>query len=149
MSKNFLLTIGVWCELKKEAQDVREAVFVVEQNVPIELEMDAMDPSSIHVVIYDQLYPVATARLLPNGTIGRMAVRREYRGQGLGAKLLQVLMRKAIELGHTEIVLSAQVHAKGFYQRFGFSAYGPEYSDAGIAHCRMRYVSELIDVVFD
>lgn len=141
MTNHFRIQFGTWEQLSKEAQSVRMAVFVNEQCVPIELEMDEMDAQCLHVVIFDDLKAVATARLLPDASIGRMAVLAEYRGQGLGAMLLQSLMDKAQQLGHTVLRLSAQLHAIGFYERFGFVVYGESYIDAGIVHRAMRYSS--------
>lgn len=139
MASSYKIQVGTWEQLSQVAQSVRMVVFVEEQDVPIELEMDDMDAKSIHIVIFDDQKAVATARLLPDASIGRMAVLVQYRGQGLGAMLLQTLMDKAKQLGYTELSLSAQQHAIGFYERFGFVAYGEYYLDAGIAHRAMRH----------
>ena len=132
------LRVDNWNALKDHASTVRHEVFVIEQQVPPELEMDEMDAQCIHAVAYDaQQRPVATGRLLPDGHIGRMAVRKIARGTGIGGLVLQRLIQAARARGDTEVVLSAQVHAMGFYARYGFVAEGDVYMDAGIAHRTM------------
>lgn len=118
---------------------VREPVFVIEQAVPIELEWDDLDPLSEHALALDEGgRPIGAARLTPERMIGRMAVLGGWRGRGVGAALLEHLLRRAAELGHPAVALHAQVHAIGFYARYGFRPEGPEFDDAGIAHRLMR-----------
>lgn len=118
---------------------VREPVFIVEQQVPEELEWDELDPLSIHVVAREpDGTPIGTARLTPDHRIGRMAVLPPWRGRGVGAALLKMLIQHARELGYPELELHAQTHALGFYQQHGFTAFGEEFDEAGIAHLRMR-----------
>ena len=123
----------------KDLRAVREPVFVVEQNVPLELEWDDLDPRCHHVIARDgQHRPIGTGRLTPEHKIGRMAVLREWRGQGVGDALLQALIEQARRLGWSEVTLNAQVSAVGFYEKFGFKSYGDEYEEAGIQHQGMR-----------
>jgi predicted GNAT family N-acyltransferase len=123
----------------KDLRAVREPVFVVEQNVPLELEWDDLDPKCHHVIARDgQHQPIGTGRLTPEHKIGRMAVLKEWRGQGVGDALLQALIEQARRLGWNEVTLNAQVGAVGFYEKFGFKAYGDEYEEAGIQHQCMR-----------
>ncbi len=132
------LRVGAWTALREDASAIRHDVFVLEQQVPPELEMDEMDAHCIHAVAYDAGgTPVATGRLLPDGHIGRMAVRQSARGTGIGGQVLQRLIQAARERGDSEVVLSAQVHALGFYTRYGFVAEGEVYMDAGIEHRTM------------
>lgn len=133
-----MIRVDTWDVLKSDASGVRHEVFVIEQQVPESLELDDMDAQCIHAVAYaaDQV-PIATGRLLPDGHIGRMAVRRQARGGGIGGQVLQRLIRAARERGDKEVVLSAQTHALGFYARYGFVAEGDVYMDAGIAHRTM------------
>ena len=132
------LRVDNWEALREHATIVRHEVFVIEQKVPPELEMDEMDAVCIHAVAYDaQHTPIATGRLLPDGHIGRMAVRKSARGTGIGGQVLQRLIQAARARGDAEVVLSAQVHALGFYTRYGFVAEGEVYMDAGIAHRTM------------
>ena len=123
----------------QDLRRVREPVFVVEQQVPIEEEWDAMDPLCRHVVARDaQHQPIGTGRLTPQHKIGRMAVLREWRGKGVGEALLMALIELARELGLHEVSLNAQLSAVGFYSKFGFLPYGVEFEEAGIGHQAMR-----------
>lgn len=131
---------GDWATLSADAQVIRIAVFVQEQNVPAELEMDEKDAVCLHAVAYDARgTPVGTGRLLPDGHIGRMAVMRDVRGSGIGGALLRGLMAHARERGHPDVVLSAQTHAAPFYRAHGFEQVGDEFFEAGIAHVEMRH----------
>ena len=133
------IVIGDWDDLREDAQRLRIEVFVIEQGVPIELEWDEGDEVSIHAVAYDEAgQAVATGRLLPDGHIGRMAVRQSARGQRIGSQVLKALLAEAAREGHTELVLHAQLHAWTFYERHGFVGEGEEFMEAGIAHRRMR-----------
>lgn len=133
------IKIAAWDELQADAAAIRMEVFVVEQKVPAELEMDEMDPVCVHAVAYDDAgTPVATGRLLPDGHIGRMAVRKSGRGQGVGGAVLQALMATARQRGDREVMLNAQTHAATFYGSHGFAQEGEEFMDAGIPHIHMR-----------
>jgi predicted GNAT family N-acyltransferase len=81
---------------------------------------------------------IGTGRLLPDGHIGRMAVLKAWRGQGAGRALLRALVEEARRRGDREVVLSAQIHALGFYRAAGFAPEGPVYEEAGIPHQSMR-----------
>lgn len=118
---------------------VREVVFVQEQQVPLELEWDALDPACRHVVARDaQGAAIGTGRLTPERRIGRMAVLRDWRNAGVGAALLQALLRLAREAGWKDVSLHAQVGALDFYTRHGFVPDGPRFMEAGIEHQSMR-----------
>ncbi len=132
-------TLG-WEEAKAEAGPIRFEVFVDEQNVPAEIELDEYDAACVHVVARDDGRAVGTGRLLPDGHIGRMAVLKDWRGKGVGAKMLTMLMECARARGDKEVALSAQTHALGFYKRHGFVDEGPTYLEAGILHQAMRKV---------
>jgi predicted GNAT family N-acyltransferase len=127
-----------WEQARAHATPVRLVVFVEEQRVPAELEMDEKDASCVHAVAFLDDRAVGTGRLLPDAHIGRMAVLKEFRGQGVGGAILRQLMRAARERGDREIVLSAQVHAVAFYREHGFEVYGGVYDEAGIPHQDMR-----------
>lgn len=133
-----LIELLPWEQARAHAAPIRFAVFVEEQGVPRELELDEMDEKSVHAVAFEDGKPVATGRLLPDGHIGRMAVLKDWRGRGIGAQILGRLMDRAREEGHREVVLSAQVQATAFYRRHGFAEEGAEYMDAGIPHREMR-----------
>lgn len=130
-------TMG-WEDARAEAEPIRYAVFVDEQKVPVEMELDAYDPVCVHVVARSDGKAVGTGRLLPDGHIGRMAVLKKWRGKGTGSAMLEALMRVARERGDKEVALSAQTHALGFYRKHGFVSEGPEYPDCGIPHQDMR-----------
>jgi predicted GNAT family N-acyltransferase len=135
------IDLGDWSSLRASAAPIRFAVFVEEQKVPAEIELDEFDALSLHALAIDAGGAVlGTGRLLPDGHIGRMAVLQRARGAGVGSALLRALMEAARARGDREVVLSAQTHAIPFYARFGFVAEGEEYDDAGIAHRLMRLV---------
>jgi predicted GNAT family N-acyltransferase len=130
--------VGAWAQLGEAAQAVRMAVFVEEQGISPELELDARDAGAVHAVAYDaQGIPVATGRLLPDAHIGRMAVLKDLRGRGVGATILRALMAMAAHRGDRELRLHAQHTAVDFYAREGFEAVGEEYLEAGIPHRTM------------
>ena len=127
-----------WTEKHEVLQLIRYVVFVVEQNVPIEEEWDGMDESSTHFLASDAAgLPVGTARLMPTGQIGRMAVLQPLRGSGIGSKILQNVVQHAKLLAFDRIFLHAQTHAIEFYERHGFVAQGDQFMDAGIPHREM------------
>ena len=130
---------GSWAALGAAASAIRHEVFVVEQQVPLELELDAFDAVSLHALATDGENALGTGRLLPDGHIGRMAVRREARGAGIGSMLLQALMGQAQQRGDAAVVLHAQLSAVGFYRRHGFVPEGAVFMDAGIEHIAMRH----------
>lgn len=117
---------------------VRETVFIKEQNVPVALEWDSEDQTATHVITrLGNGQVVATARLLANGHIGRMAVLESFRARGIGTMMLNRLLEKARQSGLTRVFLNAQTSATGFYQKNGFTLAGEEFMDAGIPHYRM------------
>lgn len=133
------IELGAWDELAQEATPIRHAVFVQEQGVPAEIELDEWDPLSLHAIARDgDGRAIGTGRLLPDGHIGRMAVLRTARGSGAGTAILLALMDAARERGHREVVLNAQTHAARFYRRLGFVEEGGVFDDAGIPHIAMR-----------
>jgi predicted GNAT family N-acyltransferase len=129
-------------EDRPEIAALRTRVFVEEQGVPPEIEQDAADADAVHVLSRDDAGAVvATGRLLVRGStagIGRMAADASVRGQGHGAAVLEELHRQAVLRGVTAIELHAQVSARGFYERAGYTAVGEEYEEAGISHVTMR-----------
>lgn len=136
----FQLRFGDWADLHTDAKAVRFEVFVKEQHVPTEIELDDMDAVCLHAVAYDASQNVlGTGRLLPDGHIGRMAVRKIARGGGVGGAILQALMSAAQQRGDKQVMLNAQIHAEAFYARHGFARHGAEFFEAGIAHIEMRH----------
>lgn len=131
---------ATWQDDHATLKAIRFEVFVEEQNVPADEEVDRFDPVSIHAIAWVDGVAAACGRLLPDGHIGRMAVRKPYRGKNIGAAVLEHLIERARQRGDREVVLSAQTHAIGFYEKFGFVAYGPEYLDCDIPHRDMKRV---------
>ncbi|TSA11143.1 MAG: GNAT family N-acetyltransferase [Betaproteobacteria bacterium] len=135
----FSVTLCAWDDARPDARRIREQVFVREQGVPLELEWDDHDVHCDHALAYsDDGVAIGTGRLLPDGHIGRMAVLSEWRGKGVGALLLLALVEQARMRGHTAAHLNAQIHAAGFYRRYGFEVEGPEFMEAGIPHVAMQ-----------
>ena len=133
---------------------LRHEVFVVGQDVPEEIERDALDADAQHAVAFLDGALVGTGRLVSGrideqgalvpdtagtvGTIGRMAVLEPARGTGIGRGLLDLLVQSAADQGLAAVELHAQLHARGFYERAGFTPYGEIYLEAGIEHLGMR-----------
>jgi predicted GNAT family N-acyltransferase len=118
---------------------VREEVFVHEQNVPPEMEVDEDDPRSLHVLARaPDGTVIAAGRLTPAGQIGRMAVLKDWRDRGVGSALLQLLLEQARTRGMKEVRLHAQADATGFYLKHGFETAGDDFMEAGILHRPMR-----------
>ena len=129
-----------WDAARTEARRIRTTVFVEEQGVPLEIEMDDMDAVSVHALAYVGGAAVGTGRLLPDGHIGRMAVLKESRALGVGGAILASLVAEARRRGMKEVVLAAQTHALGFYRKHGFREAGAVFEEAGISHQEMRRV---------
>ncbi len=131
-----------WNADRDAIRRVRERVFVIEQAVDPELEWDGLDPECEHAVVETPDGKiVATGRLYcadGAGKIGRMAVLKDHRGNGMGAAILEFLVERARARGLSSARLNAQTHALRFYQRGGFTAEGPEFDEAGIPHRHMR-----------
>ncbi len=127
-----------WSEQQETLKLIRFEVFVDEQNVPVEEELDDLDAIATHflVTLCDGT-PAATGRLLEDGRIGRMAVRKIARGTGAGLKMLNFMIETGKKAGISSFYLHAQTHAIGFYEKAGFLAHGEEFMDAGIPHVEM------------
>lgn len=127
-----------WAAARARAAPIRFTVFVEEQKVPEDAEIDAWDPQCVHALAFDEGgRALGTARLLPDGHIGRMAVLKEARQHGVGSALLTALMAEARRRGHRRAALSAQTHAIAFYRRHGYVVVSDEYMDCGIPHVDM------------
>ena len=138
MTEAISIRIVAWTEARADAMRVREAVFVVEQGVPPEIELDEWDPQCDHALAFEPGgRAVGTGRLLPDGHIGRMAVLRDWRGRGIGGALLAALVERAAARGMRHLALNAQTHAVPFYARYGFVAFGTEFMEADIPHVAM------------
>lgn len=129
-----------WQKDGKQLRALRKQVFIDEQNVSQEEEWDGLDDSAIHVIATtSQGHVVGTARILPSGQIGRMAVLREFRGFGLGARILQAAVNHILSHHLPAPFLHAQTHAIPFYEKLGFVVDGDLFMDAGIPHRNMVF----------
>ncbi|TCB60357.1 GNAT family N-acetyltransferase [Acinetobacter terrae] len=133
----FTIRTGSWDELQNDAKLIREQVFIHEQQIAAEDEWDAEDAVSVHFVVYDQDQPIATARLLKNNSVGRVAVLKSHRGVGIGKLLMQQIIQQAKHEQREFLKLSSQVHAMQFYTGLGFKVEGEQYLDCGIPHIDM------------
>lgn len=130
---------GNWRDLAGAAGAVRRAVFVDGMDVPEELDFDGTDDDAQHLVVFSGGRAIGTGRLhLPEARIGRMAVLPDFRGSGIGSRILQQLLSEAIRRGFRKVTLHAQQHAIPFYRRFGFREEGQLFEEAGIPHQTMR-----------
>ncbi len=138
---SFRVRTARWPQDAECLRTLRHAVFVVEQGVPETLEWDGLDPQCMHAIAEaSDGRPVGCGRLLPDAHIGRMAVLRPWRNQGVGGMVLLHLVDLARAAGHARIVLNAQTHALAFYGRHGFVPFGATFEEAGIPHQAMERV---------
>ena len=135
---NLRLEVGPWAQEAPALAALRRLVFVQEQGVPLALELDEHDPDAWHLLARSPSGSVVGCVRCVHDHIGRLAVRADWRGLGLGRALLQQAMRHVHGAGYASAVLAAQVQALAFYQQLGFVAEGPVFDDAGIAHQLMR-----------
>ncbi|BCU65743.1 hypothetical protein F941_00611 [Acinetobacter bouvetii DSM 14964 = CIP 107468] len=133
----FKIVSGSWDALQQAIKPIRDAVFIQEQQITPEDEWDAEDAVSLQFAVYDQHQPIATARLLQNNSIGRVAVLKSHRGLGIGKLLMHAIIQQAKSEQREFLKLSSQVHAIQFYAGLGFQVQGDEYLDCGIAHIEM------------
>lgn len=125
----------------KDALKIRHDVFVTEQGVSVTDEIDELEDKTIHVVLYKEGEPIATARIYALDTeiykVQRVAVQKKVRKQGFGALLMTEVEKKVVELGGRKITLGAQNTAIPFYERIAYTIEGAEFMDAGIPHHTM------------
>ena len=141
----FDVQIADWARQHDVLSEIRYAVFVEEQGVPLALELDDLDrdPSAVVHVIANSVdgAAIGTARmLLEDGMVrvGRMAVLQTWRGQGVGMQMLDALCENAKQRRYSKVRLYAQMHAAQFYRKQGFAPVGEEFNEAGITHIEMR-----------
>jgi ElaA protein len=124
----------------KRAFAIRMRVFVREQGVPADMELDRDDARATHLLSMIPGKAVGTARIVigrGNAKIGRMAVLKRFRRKGVGTKLLKRAIVTAETLGAKKIYLHAQVPVIGFYETMGFRCAGAVFDEAGIPHRKM------------
>ncbi len=124
---------------KNDISYIRNIVFVEELKIPKELEWDDQDTTAHHYILSSEQHKIlAYARLLPSGKLGRVAVLKHYRNQGLGSMLVSTICEKATKLGIETLKLSAQTTAVIFYEKLGFQISGEVFTEAGIEHRSMH-----------
>lgn len=139
MQHDFKIQKVTWQTHALQLKAVREQVFINEQQVPVELEWDGLDEFAQHLLAFnDAGEAIGCSRLLGNGSIGRMAVLKSWRGLSVGTALLNAAIAHYQQLDVQPITLSAQTHAISFYQKAGFEVCSEPYLDAGILHVDMR-----------
>jgi predicted GNAT family N-acyltransferase len=136
-----VILIKVWQEAAEQAYAIRQKVFIEEQGVPQEMELDDLDPIALHALAFQDGQCIGTGRLIKmtdsTGQIGRMAVLEDFRGLGVGRAILIKLIEQAISQSISSLSLHSQVSAIPFYEKLGFIAQGSIYKEAGIAHRNM------------
>ncbi|MGX7125193.1 GNAT family N-acetyltransferase [Enterococcus viikkiensis] len=138
-----LITKDTMSEIYLDAVRIRQKVFVQEQGVPANLEIDGNEAYSVHFVLYtDEEKPAATVRLLPldeqTFKLQRMAVLKDFRGKNYGREIIAEAEAFAQQQHFKVIELGAQLTAQDFYQKLGYVPYGEVFQDAGIDHVHMK-----------
>ena len=129
---------------QEKAQEIRQEVFVIGQNVPAELEVDEYESDAIHYLAFLNNNPVGAARwrITEQGVkLERFAVLNEFRGRGIGSAMVEKILsdiKRDPEAGDKEIYLHAQMDAIPLYRKFGFVKYGDMFDEAGLMHYAMR-----------
>jgi predicted GNAT family N-acyltransferase len=132
------VSLAEWREDCATIRRIRNAVFSIEQGIPESLDFDGRDHECVHVLAHlGDGEPVGTARMLPDGHIGRIAVRQQWRGRGVGTRLVAFLTEVARDRRFREIYLHSQAQAAEFYSRLGFEVRGETFMEAGIEHVPM------------
>ena len=137
MKNNLKIEIVKWTDGLSQLKNIREKVFIQEQKVTPQLEWDGMDEKAIHFLVFNDKAAIGCARAIvikDHMQLGRMAVLKEYRGQGIGSALLEKAMTIAKLNQLSAIYISAQCHAIDFYKKFGFEVTSDIYLDAEIPH---------------
>ena len=137
-------TTDIQSKTYKDALQIRYEVFVDEQQVPKELEIDDLEEKAHHLVLYQEKQPIGTARIYHLGNqlykIQRVAVCKNFRGTGIGSALIKECEQQIALLGGQKITLGAQTHALAFYEQLNYIVEGDEFMDAGIPHLEMTKI---------
>jgi predicted GNAT family N-acyltransferase len=137
MKNNLKVEIVKWIDSHTQLKNIREKVFIQEQKVTPELEWDGIDEKAIHFLVFKDEEAIGCARAIvikSQMQLGRMAVLKEYRGQGVGSALIEKAIVTAKLKQLTSIHISAQCYAIDFYVKFGFEVISDIYLDAEIPH---------------
>lgn len=138
-------TSSTQSSIYEDALMIRTVVFIHEQKVPLELEVDELEEKCHHLVIYDNNHPLATARLYVmdnEAKVQRVAVLKEARGKHIGFQIMQAVEEKAKALHLNKLTLGAQNHAIPFYEKLGYAVCSKEYDEANIKHHDMMKILE-------
>lgn len=139
--EKYHIKTAVGLEQLPQAAEIRQEVFVEEQG--FHNEFDEIDPIAVHLLVLEGEAPVAAGRTYPDETgkvwhLGRICVRKPWRGRQLGRMVMEGLENAAKERGAEKFMLSAQVQAKRFYEKLGYHPYGQEYLDEFCPHIAME-----------
>lgn len=137
MSIEFKIITAEWNKHETVLREIRKTVFIDEQRVPAELEWDGSDSNCTHFLVSSDDHFIATARLKPDGQIGRMAVIKSCRRHGIGSELLDYILQHARSSGLSKVYCHAQIAVIDFYLKKGFEAYGKVFEEANIPHQAM------------
>ena len=138
MQANFQIEMVSWQQAEQDLRAIRTPVFIKEQAVAPDFEWDEIDQVAVHLLATQNNEPIACLRIIDFHKIGRMAVLKEFRGNGLGAILLLEAVKICKAHGSKTVHLSAQTHAIGFYEKCGFKVTSAVYQDVHIAHVDMQ-----------
>lgn len=138
MDNSVFIKTAMWQEQRDCLLNVRREVFIDEQQVPEELELDDEDSSATHFLVTSGDEAIGCGRLCTSGQIGRVAIRQPWRGKGVGIQLMKSIEKTAANLGMREVFLHSQLQANPFYEALGYVAYGEPFMDAGIPHQAMK-----------
>ena len=141
MKNNLKIETVKWIDGYVPLMMIREKVFIEEQKVTPQLEWDGIDEKAIHFLVYKDEKAIGCARALVienHMQLGRMAILKEYRGEGIGSNLIEKAITTA-KLNQLSLIdISAQCYAIDFYKKFGFKVISDIYLDADIPHRDMR-----------
>ena len=132
------VTVVSFVEQQQNILDIRHRVFSVEQFVDPAIDFDGLDGIAVQVLAFSDGTAVGTGRMLSDGHIGRIAVLKEFRGEGIGTDIILALVNQACEAGLSKVFLGSQVIAVPFYEKLGFKPTGENYMEANILHTPME-----------
>lgn len=136
-----MITFKKYYDITEEIKNLRYEVFVNEQNVDIDIELENDEDKYIHLCLYQNNILIAYSRLKINDKIlhiGRVLVKKEFRGQGYGRTIMKYSEETGRELGCNVAKLNAQKHAIGLYVKCGYEKYGDFFVEANISHIKMK-----------
>ena len=124
----------------KKAIAIRKKVFIKEQKVPLDIEIDGLDPEAEHFIAYFNNKPIGCARIRTkdyHAKLERIAIIKEFRGKGYGKELTKFLISYCKQNNFKEICLNSQIYVSDFYKKLGFKAKRNHFFEAGIEHVEM------------